>query len=189
MDKLTKTLLAGAALSAIIAAPAVASVHLAVANGHNPLVLQNGSQHYKSHYTGGKAQNVTVTATYTFTGHESTMYHKAVLLGHPNGWITATTGQPGVCQTIPGQKAKSSKDNHAKVKAYSASQHVTVSATTGGFPGCTGTVVQYQPNYTLKDKHASQDKLLFTISRKKWTTSGGKLFNLKIDENWTVNID
>lgn len=188
MDNLTKTLLTGAAISALAAVPAMAGVHLAVSQGHNGLVLA-GSTHYKSNFAPKKATNVTETVTFTYTGHESTMYHKAVLLGHPNGWITETAGMPGVCQTIPGQKAKSSKDNHAKVKAHVSSVHVTVASTTGGFPGCTGTVLQYQPNYTLKDKKAKQDMLVFTISKRKWTTSAGKLFNLKLNENWTVNID
>lgn len=187
MDNLTKTLLTGAAVSALAAVPAMAGVHLAVSQGHNGLRLA-GSTHYKSSFAPTKATNVTQTVTYTFTGHESTMYHKAVLLGHPNGWITETSGMPGVCQTIPGQKAKASKDPHAKIKAYAASTHVTVASTTGGFPGCTGTVLQYQPKYTLKDKNATQDTFVFTIGRKKWTTSGGKLYNLKLNENWTVNI-
>lgn len=189
MNNLTRTLLSGAALCALAAMPAQASPHLAVSNGHNPLVLANGSTHGKTNILASKYTNVTDTVTYTFTGHESTMYKKAVLLGHGNGWITETANQPDVCQTIPGQKAKSSKDNHAKVKAHSFQTHITVASTTGGFPGCAGTVTQYEPNYTLKDKNATQDKLVFTISRKKWTTSGGGKFNLKLKENWTVNID
>lgn len=189
MYNLTKMLLGGAAMSVLAVLPAIAGVHLAMSTGHNGLVLVNGSTHYKTQVTPKKATNVTETATFTYTGHESTMYHKFVLLGHANGWLTTTTGQPGVCQTIPGQKARSSKDTHAKVKAYTASAHVTVASTTGGFPGCTGTVLQYQPNYELKDKNAAQDKLVFTISRKKWTTSAGALLNLKLNENWTVNID
>lgn len=182
MYNLTKTLLSGAALCVLAATPALAGAHLAIS-------LHNGSIHSKTNITPSKYQNHTVTATYTFTGHESTMYKKAVLLGHGNGWITETKGMPGVCQTIPGQKAKSSHDNHAQVKAHSFRTHITVASTTGGFPGCAGTVTQYEPDYTLKDKNASQDKLVFTISRKKWTTSGGGKYNLKLNENWTVNID
>lgn len=181
MDKLTKVLLAGAALGALAAAPAFAAVGLTTGSGNHPITL-NGSTHHKTSVTGSKYQNVTSTVFFTYTGHESTMYHKAVNLGHPDGWITYTTGNPGVCQTIPGQKAKTKKDAHAKIKATTVSEHVTLSA-------CTGTVQQYEPVYTLEDSKAKKDSFVFSISRRKWTTSGGGNYNLKINEDWTVNVD
>lgn len=181
MNKLTKTLLAGAALGALAAAPALASAGLTAGSGHNPLIV-NGSVHGKTPAAGGKYTDVTTTVNFTYTGHESTMYHKAVNLGHADGWLTYTTGMAGVCQTIPGQKAKAKKDPHAKIKTDTISTHVSLSA-------CTGTVQQYEPVYTLEDKHATQDTFVYTIRKQHWTTSGGGMYNLKINENWTVNID
>lgn len=181
MDKLTKMLLAGAALGAFAAAPALASAGLTTGSGHSPLLV-NGSIHSKTPASGSKYTNVTSTVVFTYTGHASTMYHKAVNLGHPDGWLTYTTGMPGVCQTIPGQKAHAIKDPHAKIKVDTISAHVTLTA-------CTGTVQQYEPVYTLKTKNLTQDTFVFTIKKKRWTTSGGGKYNLTINEDWTVNID
>jgi len=166
MNKLTMVLLASSAIAVVASAPGMAAVHM-VGSNNNALVLENGSTHNKttfnkSPYNTKTYTNVTSTSNRTYTGHKSTLYKKKVDLGHV-GWLTYTNGKT-VCHSIPGQKAKASKDKNAKIKGKLVQTFVSGSK-------CKGTVSQFDVNYELKNKKVAQDKFVFTVTKKKWTTT------------------
>jgi len=183
MDMLTKSLLTGAAVSALAAVPAMATVHMAGSNS-NALVLHNGSHHSKT-AVGSKTaptttySNVTQTSSAFYTGNESTMYKKKVTL-YPGGWYTYTPS--GACSSIPGQKGTHSKDKNAKIKKKTVQVAVSTSH-------CHATVSQIEPIYKLHNNKISSDSFVFTVSKKKWTTTGGGHYNLKANYDYTITID
>jgi hypothetical protein len=170
----TKTLLAGAALTALTAATASAgampSIHLA-GNGHAKAIhLKSTSMgHQKTHIPQqGKGPSYTVTFTFPGSFSASTALGNPILLPH-YAWYS-----PSTCTEPSPQKMKYTKDSHAKIKK---------SSSTGSISGCTGTTFTfYGGSYTLKDKNATSDNFTGTLSVKAKNNSTG--YNLKLIENF-----
>lgn len=201
MDRLTTTLLAGAALIAFSAAPtlAVSRPALLIHNGNRAV---SGTLHYKTdvHNPGRTVATLTLPSE-TFTGNRSTMYRKTKNLTPGETWLTVTSkGQH--CSDFTGshgQKESFSKDHNAKIKAYtykSPGTH-TFYTSKGATGHCTGTLTLYAPAYELKSRSATTDAfdgydaVKFTTT----TTTTGTMhkkkkhkFEDRAKEPWTINI-
>jgi hypothetical protein len=200
MNRLTTTLLTGAALIALSAAPTLAI--------SSPVLLKTGMKgvtgaiHYKTNiHTPGLTVVTETLPSETFTGNHSTMYRKTKNLAPGEVWLTITAnGQH--CSNFTGgagQKAKNSKDANAKIAVYtykSAGTH-TFFTSNGATGHCTGTLTIYAPAYELKSKTAMTDAfdgldaIRFTTTT---TTTGTKhrkkkhRFEFIAKEPWTINI-
>lgn len=199
MYNLTKTLLAGAALVALSAAPAVSKPALLVPHG---IKVVSGMVHHKTNISNPGRTVLTLTLpSETFTGNHSTMYRKTKNLSPGETWLTLTAnGQH--CSNLTGlngQKARFSKDHNARIKAYtykSPGTH-TYFTSNGATGHCTGTLTLYAPAYELKNATAATDSFdgLDTIRLTTTTTSTGtkhkktkNRFQLTAREPWTINI-
>lgn len=200
MNSLMKTLLAGAALTALSSAPALAA--------HGPVLLvphgikvTSGTVHYKtSIQTPGRTVVTLTLPSETFTGNRSTMYKKTKNLFPGETWLTVTAnGQH--CSDFTGkvgQKISFSKDKNAKIKAYSYKSPGTHTFfTSNGATGhCTGTLTLYAPAYELKSKTAATDSfsgydaVRFTTTTTTTTNMhrNKNRFELRAREPWTINI-
>src|SRR5215469_2708826 len=185
MDKLTTTLLTGAALGALSVAPAMATTHhpmLAVRTAHGAMTVR-GIVHSKTsiHTPGVVKYTFTFPTTFKFTGNESTMYKNPIDL-QGIAWYTVSSG--GHCVDIPGQKAHAILDPNAKIKMHTSKAHITVSA-------CTGTLTFYGPAYRLNNKNASSDTFKWLDKVRYTTTSTGgavtKHTNTAV-ANWAITI-
>lgn len=201
MNNLMKTLLAGAALTALSAAPALAGSRPVLLVPHG-IKVTSGAVHYKTHIQSPGRTVVTLTLpSEAFTGNRSTMYKKTKDLAPGETWLTVTAnGQH--CSDFTGkvgQKETFSKDKNAKIKAYtykSPGTH-TFFTSNGATGHCTGTLTLYAPAYELKSKTAATDTfdgfdaVRFTTT----TTTTGKMhknknrFELRAKEPWTINIE
>jgi len=156
MDKLTTTLLTGAAMSALSVVPALAGAHpmMAVKTAHGAISMK-GNTHYKTgiHNPGRTVFTVTF-GNFTYTGARSTLYHKTVDVGPPFVWYTVSTG--GHCVNYHFQHPKATKSTVAKIKVYTTKIHTTVH-TTNGETVCSGTLTFYGPSYELKSMTATMD--------------------------------
>ena len=187
MDKLTTTLLTGAAMGALSVAPAMATTShhpmLAVKTSHGAISVR-GNFHSKTdvHTPGVTRYTYTFPTTFKFTGNESTMYKNTVDL---QGIVWYTVSSGGHCVNLPGQKAHAIKDPDAKIKMHTSKVHVTLSA-------CTGTLTFYGPAYRLNNKNASSDTFQWLDKVRFTTTStGGKVnkYEDKAVANWDITID
>jgi len=199
MNKLTTTLLAGAALTALTAAPVLAKPALLI---HNGVKVVTATLHYKTDVQNPGRTVITETLpSEVFTGNRSTMYKKTKNLTPGETWLTVTSkGEHCFDFTgATGQKETFSKDSNARIKAYSyksAGTH-TFFTTNGATGHCTGTLTLYAPAYELKSQTAATDSfdgfdtVKFTTTT---TTTGTKhkqkknKFELRAKEPWTINI-
>ncbi|HEX3431547.1 MAG TPA: hypothetical protein VHT03_11735 [Rhizomicrobium sp.] len=183
MQSLTKTLLLGAAGSALAVAPAIAGAPhlLRVIPTANGLVFKTGATHYKTptatkcNSAGTKCKTTFPNGSVAYTGHESTMYLNFKKLGGGETWYSYTNG---VCHTYP-SKAKASRDANATIKKYTIKQHVTLSK-------CSGTLTYYAPKYELTNSTVSQDKFKWNDTIK--FKSGSKYYTWIAIQKYTVNI-
>jgi hypothetical protein len=200
MDKLTTTLLAGAAIAALSAAPVLAKPALLI---HNGIKVVTATIHYKTDVQNPARTVITETLpSEVFTGNRSTLYKKTKNLTPGETWLSVTA-QGKHCFDFTGtsgQKETFSKDSNAKVKAYtykSVGTH-TFFTTKGATGHCTGTLTMYAPAYELRSKIAATDSfdgfdaVKFTTTT---TTTGTKhrqkkhRFELRAKEPWTININ
>lgn len=200
MYKLTTTLLTGAALIALSAAPALATPALLIKNG---IKVASATIHYKTDINDPGRTVITETLpSEAFTGNRSTMYKKTKDLAPGETWLSVTANGKHCFDFTgtSGQKEKFSKDGNAKVAVYtykSAGTH-TFFTSKGATGHCTGTLTLYAPAYELKSKTASNDTfdgydaVKFTTTT---TTTGTKhkknknKFELIAKEPWTINIE
>ena len=188
MHNLTKTLLLGAAGSALAVAPSLAAApHLvrAVPTAHG-LVFKTGSVHFKTPVTpkcnkaNTKCKTIFPNGTLTVTGNRSTMYLTFKKLGGGETWLTSDGAHH--CVTYP-SKARASKDVNATIKKYSFKSHVTI---TQGTFHCTGTLTFYAPNYELTNNSISQDTFKWNDTIK--FKSGSTYYTWIAQQKYTVNI-
>ncbi|MBV9571867.1 MAG: hypothetical protein JO056_11560 [Alphaproteobacteria bacterium] len=184
MDKLTTTLLTGAALTAFAAAPAAAGgwhlpkhmPKMAVMTAKGAIVIGD-KKHQKTLVANGSHHPSTFTFTFTyystnFTFAASTAYKTPKQLGG-FAWYTVSSG--GHCVNFVPQKAKAvALGGNGKAKVTTFKSHVTIGS-------CTGTLTFYSPQYTLKSKVATSSNVdLNDIAQVKTsyttttTTAGGK---------------
>jgi len=167
MNNLSKTLLAGVALSSLAAVPALAagapSYHLAgiFARG---ITMHSGVAHSKTNIRDPKYTNYTTNITFSGTISGPAFYKVPTLLWAET-WIYSSCGVQ-----VPGGKGK--------VAAKAKAGKVAVDAITGTISGCTnGTIYTFHgPLYTLKSKTATSDTFVFDVDAK---DAGAKL-NLKL---------
>jgi len=181
MDKLTTTLLTGAALGALSFVPAVAG------QSHHPMlalltkdgaVTVKGLSHFKTSMYNAGTKKYTTIYTYTTkggfgslgggktwhdTGSEAELYKQTVDLTGAVIFYTITAG--GHCADAPNQSAKiTGKPSNGKGSVYSVKSKVNLGV-------CTGTLTFYGPAYELKSKTATQDNESFTDTAKDTVTT------------------
>lgn len=171
----TKTLLAGAALSALTAATATAgampNIHLA-SNPHAKAIHLKASSvgHQKTRIPHQGKGGPSYTVTFTFSGSFSTK----TALKNPIVLPAYAWYSPSTCTEPSPQKMKYTKDSHATIKK---------STSTGSISGCTGTVFTfYGGTYSLSDKKAKSDSFTGKLSVKAKNNSTG--YNLNLIENF-----
>jgi hypothetical protein len=186
MNMIAKTLLAGAAISALAAAPASAAPNIHLAGFHiTPLKMKSATAHYKTNINDPKYAHKTyinVTSTISFAGTITrTGFLKKPVILWGEAWFTRTgTTSQSKCLSIPGQKAKFAKSQVAKIKAATE----TSSASIAGYCALASGQTFYGPQYTLKSKTATHDVFTGGIVKKHF--SG---YNLNLIANTTLNID
>jgi hypothetical protein len=171
--KLSMTMLAGAAVCALVTSPAFAAkppmVNLA-GTVANQIKMQSGASHSKTVVHDSKYVNYTTVLTFSGTIPESTFYKTPVLL-----WAEAWY-DPSTC-TEPAQKGK--------VAVKSTVAKIGAGTTTGTISGCGSTTFTYYgPLYTLKSKTATSDSFTYDVIAKH-TSSG---YNLYLVGNTNLNI-
>lgn len=187
MENITKTLLSGAAISALAAVPAMAAGHapnMHVAGARNAsLNVKYLGTHYKTDIKDPKkVTHVTTSFSFTGTLHESTAYKNAITLWH-EGWFTRTgTTSASKCITAPNETAKFRKTAHARVKPVA----VTGSVSIAGFCALNTGQTFYGPQYTLKDRNATSDSFTGKIVANEKKLSG---YIFKIDATTSLTID
>lgn len=172
----TKTLLAGAALTALTAATASAGVampniHLAGNKHAKAIHLKSssiGHQKTRIPQQGKGGPSYTVTLTFPGSFAISTALNNPILLPHYAWYSPASCTQPSP------QKMKYTKDKAAQIQK---------STSTGSISGCTGTTFTfYGGDYTLHKKKAKSDNFTGVLSVKAKNNSTG--YNLKLVENF-----
>lgn len=167
----TKTLLAGAALCALCAAPALArtapSIHLATSGFDSPSKLV----HVKSNAGADKTGHLTLT--YSFSASLSSADYKVPVQFIQYTWQDTATCIPPANEGM--KITKSKKDMTAKIG---------VGTSTGPTSACpSSTFTFYGPLYELKSKTATSDSFKAALVAKHY--SG---YNDTLNEDWTVNI-
>jgi hypothetical protein len=187
MDNITKTLLSGAAISALAAVPAMAAGHAPNMHVAGARIASLNVKYLGSHYKTDirdpkKVTHVTTDFTFTGTLHESTAYKHAVTLWK-EGWFTRTgTTSASKCITAPNEKAKFKKTKHAKIKAVAVTGTVSIPTFCASNTGQTF----YGPQYTLKDKNATSDSFTGTIVANEKKLSG-YIFTIDATTNLTID--
>ena len=172
----TKTLLAGAAFSALTAASATAFVgpvpnmHLAGHAGNKAIQLK--ASHHKTTIRQHSPSGTPYTYTLTFSGSFaiSSAYKNPIPLP------AYTWYNPSNCTTTGKESIKYSKDKRA---------NITPTSSTGSISGCTGTTFTfYGGNYTLHKKKTKSDHFVGNL-RDKGTTNG---YNYDLVENFNFTF-
>jgi hypothetical protein len=161
MNALTKTLLAGAALGALTAAPAMSTpnIHL-VGKAVGVQLGLTGLVHHKTNVTGSKTPNFTTTASISGTFTSAAFYKTPTLL-YAYDWLNGCT------DTGTKESFKSAPKKTAVHKIKTGSVTGTRSAS-----GCGATIFTYRgPNYDRKVKGTSTDHFVGTL-KAKGTSSG-----------------
>ena len=180
MNNLISTLLAGSALCALAAAPALAGTapkfHL-VGLSSRQLTMHSGAVHSKTNIRDPNTVHYTITHTFTSTVTASVFYKKPKMLWKYDWMYTSS------CIQTPNQKGKLVKRPHyGKVKSGTV---------TGTVSGCTGIFTFIGPVYTLtkkvtnaKDFFVFDVDATFAVPGKTPTTT----YKLKLMGNTVVNI-
>jgi len=180
MDKITTTLLSGAAIG-VLAVPALAAPNMHISGVHALNVKYLGV-HSKTRIHDPKVQHVTSTLTFSAALNESTAYKNAITLWG-EGWFSRTgTSSTSKCITAPNETAKFQKTSHAKVKPVATTGTVSIP----GYCAANAGQTFYGPQYTLKDKNATGDSFTGKIVANEKKISG-YIYTIKATTNVTIN--
>jgi hypothetical protein len=172
MNNLSKTLLAGVALSSLAAVPALAgapNIHLAGVAARD-ITMHSGVAHSKTNIRDPKYTNYTSNITFAGTISGPAFYKTPVMLWGET-WIYSS------CSEVPNEKGK--------VAQKATAGKVAVGVESGTRSGCGSTIFTYHgPIYTLKSKTATSDSFVFDVDAK----ATGIKYNLKLVGTTNLNI-
>jgi hypothetical protein len=171
---LTKVLLAGAAISVLTAASAVAgampNIHLAGGLSSKAIHMKGIHSKTRIHEPGTNAKHYTVTISFYGSFAISTAYKNPITLPF------YTWYNPNNCTQPAKQKIKYTKPSLGKIKTGTS---------TGTISSCGSTIFTfYGGTYTLKKKNGGSDSFTGNLTAKH-TTSG---YNLDLVENFSLTF-